>query len=77
MMTYTDKLEAFFRDRPMQWTDGLIIGEIAGVYGWRSRISDTRKRGLNIQNKQLKRPDGSIRSLYRYVPESKPKPIGS
>jgi hypothetical protein len=70
-LTLTDKLEAYFKARPNQWVDGMLLGQIAGQYAWRSRASDLRKRGLTIENRQrrVRRPDGShyVISEYRWV----------
>lgn len=72
-ITLTDQLAAYFEERPNEWIDGLELGRIAGVYAWRSRCSDLRKRGMEIQNKVERDADGKAVSLYCYVPpESKP-----
>lgn len=66
-------LAAFFRARPAVWVDGREL-EIAGRYGWRSRVSDVRRPpyGLTIENRlrRVRRPDGSayVVSEYRYLP---------
>jgi hypothetical protein len=62
-----DKLETFFRARPHVWIDGKELATIAGGYGWRSRCSDLRKRGMTVENRQRRRGDYTI-SEYRYVP---------
>jgi hypothetical protein len=62
-----DKLETFFRARPNTWIDGKELATIAGGYGWRSRCSDLRKRGLTVENRQ-RRCGGYTISEYRYVP---------
>jgi hypothetical protein len=62
-----DKLETFFRARPHVWIDGKELATIAGGYGWRSRCSDLRKRGMTVENRQRCRGDYTI-SEYRYVP---------
>ena len=62
-----DKLEAFFKERPNTWVDGKWLAEIAGGYGWRSRCSDLRKRGMTVENRQRRRAGFTI-SEYRYVP---------
>lgn len=66
-MTLADKLEAHFRANPEMWLDGLELAQVAGVYAWRSRCSDLRKRGMRIDNKQIKLASGRVASLYRYV----------
>jgi hypothetical protein len=72
--TFLDKLEAFFKDRPNVSVDGKRLAEIAGCYGWRTRVSDLRtKRGMTIVNDVLTLKDGSGKpykiSHYTYVPE--------
>jgi len=68
------QLAAFFRGRPNLWLDGAgEIAQIAGRYGWRSRISDLRKPPFNmtIANRQrhVRRSDGGafVVSEYRLV----------
>jgi hypothetical protein len=69
-----DKLEAFFKDRPNVSVDGKRLAEIAGCYGWRTRVSDLRtKRGMNIVNDVLTLKDASGKpykiSHYTFLPE--------
>ncbi len=69
----TDRLEAFFRAHPLQWIDGKQLGEIAGGYGWRTRCSDLRKRGMEIRNRQRRfigdDAEAWVVSEYCYVPQ--------
>jgi hypothetical protein len=71
-MSLCDRLEQFFKQHPEQWIDGRTLATIAGNYGWRTRASDLRRRGLAIANRQrrIKREDGSVFviSEYRYQP---------
>lgn len=73
-LSLCDKLEAYLKARPNQWVDGRHIATVAGSYGWRTRLSDLRKRGLTIENHQERYVglDGQWRtqSLYRYVPDA-------
>ena len=64
----TDLVEAYLRARPGEWIDGLVFAAFAGQYAWRSRLSDCRRRGLTIANRQRRRADGSVISEYRYIP---------
>jgi hypothetical protein len=81
-LSLCDKLEAYLRARPNQWIDGVTFEPIAGKYGWRTRVSDLRKkRGMVIENRVRVVPKfmvvagsehlcGSFKvSEYRYVPE--------
>jgi hypothetical protein len=44
-LTLTDRLEALFRSRPCEWLDGRLLANTAGYAGWRTRVSDLRRRG--------------------------------
>jgi hypothetical protein len=66
--TLNDRLAAHFKANPLTWIDGKELATIAGGYGWRSRCSDLRKRGMTVENKQERR-HGYTRSFYRYVPD--------
>lgn len=46
-----ERLARFFREHPDEWIDGRQISR-AGYGGFRSRISDLRKLGLVIINRQ-------------------------
>lgn len=65
-----DKLEAYFKARPNVWIDGKELAKIAGGYGWRTRCSDVRKRGLTIENRVRRpNPNEPFKVIeYRYVP---------
>lgn len=71
----TDKLEAFFRDRPLTWIDGKTLAQIAGGYAWRTRTSELRKRGMVIENRVTTRYTAGQTAFkaseYRYVPSAK------
>lgn len=55
-MTLCARLAAHFSARPGQWIDGRELGQIAGAYAWRSRVSDLRHPPFNltIENRQRK-----------------------
>jgi len=73
------RLAEFFRDRPGAWVDGRALGDLAGVYAWRTRVSDLRRAPFRmvIANRQRRivRPDGSafVISEYKFVQESPPR----
>lgn len=68
--TRLGKVARHFAAHPGQWVDGLAFEGIGGRYAWRSRIAECRtKLGMRIDNRQQRRPDGSVRSEYRYQPE--------
>ncbi len=64
--TYTERVAAMFKAQPGVWIDGMVIAQMAGCYGWRSRISDARRAyGLNIENRQ-RRVGRKVVSEYRW-----------
>ena len=70
-MSLNDRLAAYFRARPNRWIDGRDLADVAGAYAWRSRCADLRKRGMRIENKQVRKEFmGQVwtESFYRYVP---------
>jgi hypothetical protein len=71
-LSLCDKLEAYLKARPNQWIDGKRFETVAGGYGWRTRVSDLRrKRGMRIENRvrTIKRDGYSFKvSEYLYVP---------
>lgn len=69
-----DKLESFFRARPNKWVNATTLMTVAGSMGWRTRVSNIRKRGMVIQNhvESILRDGKTFKtSYYRYVPEPK------
>jgi hypothetical protein len=75
-----DKLAAYFSARPGQWIDGKELATVAGGYGWRTRCSDLRKRGMAIENRVRHfMVNGSRYSVseYRYVPGASTQPSES
>ena len=67
MNTFRGRVEDYFRARPDQWIDGLAIAQVGGAYAWRSRVSDCRTLGMNIENRQRKVGEVTV-SEYRFVP---------
>jgi hypothetical protein len=70
-VTLIDRLEQLFRQHPGEWIDGRVLAEHAGIYAWRSRCSDLRRKGLDIRNRQrrIRTATGScVVSEYAYVP---------
>ena len=65
--TLTDKVAAYFSRYPNQWIDVMALADLAGLGGWRTRVSEARHRGLNIQQRLIRWPDGRNRSQYRLV----------
>lgn len=76
--TLAAAVAAFFKARPNAWIDGRDVMQIAGAYGWRTRISDCRRQfGMQISNRQRRVRAGGGQSFtvseYRYTP---PAPTG-
>jgi hypothetical protein len=75
--TLTDQLAEFFRRRPGQWIDGVVLAQIAGRYAWRSRVSELRRPpySMRVQNRQRHVRAGDMAkwtvSEYRYLPEAR------
>ncbi len=67
-MSLNDQLEQHFRARAGVWIDGKELAQIAGGYGWRTRCSDLRKRGMVIENRVRRTPHYAV-SEYRWVPD--------
>ena len=67
MNTFRGRVEDYFRARPDQWIDGLVIARVGGAYAWRSRVSDCRTLGMTIENRQRKVGEVTV-SEYRFVP---------
>lgn len=77
--TFTDRLQAFFAARPNQLIDGLELARQGSAYAWRTRVSDLRKRGMQIENEieYVRDAEGKVIrkiSRYRYVPDL-PEPV--
>ena len=72
-MTFTERVAAYFKERPNQWIDGNTLAEVGGCYAWRSRISDCRTQfRMAIENRQ-RRAKGQLGrvytiSEYRFIP---------
>ncbi len=70
-LTYRDAVAAYFKAHPGQWIDGLELARIGGAYAWRTRVSDCRAAGLDIENEVRRVPNSQRKiSLYRYRPAS-------
>lgn len=68
---------AYFKSYPGKWISTRELELEGGRNAWRTRVSDARKvveaEGGVIQNRQERRADGSIWSVYRYLPA---QPLG-
>jgi hypothetical protein len=76
--TFADDLDAFFRARIGQWVDGMSISRVAGMYAWRTRVSDVRLRfkaeGGDIVNRlrRVETEDGQTVIVSEYRAELPP-----
>lgn len=67
--SFTLKVADYFKARPGVWLDGNELATVGGCYAWRSRISDCRKLGMTVDNRQRKVGPRTI-SEYRYQPQT-------
>ena len=65
--SFTLQVAELFKSKPGQWIDGMTLAAIGGQYAWRSRVSDCRKLGMVVQNRQRK-VGRRVISEYRYQP---------
>lgn len=66
---FRDQVADLFKSHPNEWLDGMTIAEIGGCYASRTRISECRTQlGMTIENRVVRRANGSRKSEYRYVP---------
>jgi hypothetical protein len=64
----TDKLEAYFRANPMEWTSALHMAVLVGVSGVRQRRLEVEKRGLTLERQEWTDERGRHHIAFRYVP---------
>jgi hypothetical protein len=70
-LSLCDKLEAYFRDRPHRWLTAQMLMQVAGQMAWRTRVSDLRKRGMDIENRTRRvsiHADGCPSNVLNYAP---------
>lgn len=76
-MNFTDRVMAFFRERPNVWLRATLLEEPGGRQAWRTRISDARKRfeaagegTIENRTRRIKTDGGEAWTLseYRFVP---------
>lgn len=48
--TFTEAVAELFQSRPNTWIDARELMAVGGMYAWRTRCSECRKRGLRIEN---------------------------
>ena len=67
-MSLTERVRALFLSRPGEWLDGRAIAQVGGYAGWRTRVSDCRRKfSMQIENTVERHEDYTV-SRYRYVP---------
>ena len=72
-LSYRDAVAHYFKAHPNQWIDGLELARIGGAYAWRTRVSECRDLGMQIENDVRQMPNARRKvSLYRFVPPSQP-----
>ena len=65
-VSYTDDVAQYFQSRPGVWVNGMHLAAVGGCYAWRSRVSDCRRLGMHIDNRQWSAQDGQTVSEYRF-----------
>lgn len=74
--TFTDRVAEFLKRNPNVWIPAIRFEAIGGRQAWRTRLSEARRSGMQIENRtqRVKRADGSTYTLseYRYVPATEP-----
>lgn len=70
-MNKTEAVINLFQSRPNEWISAIALEPVGGRLGWRTRVSEARKAGLNIENKVTRWKDGAgnkfVFSAYRLV----------
>jgi hypothetical protein len=64
--TMKAKVEDFLKEHDGQWVDAKLLMEVGGMFAWRTRVSDCRKLGMFIENRQ-RSVDGYTCTEYRYT----------
>jgi hypothetical protein len=49
--TLQQRLAEYFAAHPDVWVDGRQLSKVAGFYAYRTRISEIRRRGMDIENR--------------------------
>lgn len=71
--TFHDRVYEYLTRAPGQPIDGIDLAKIGGVYAWRTRVSEVRRRleregrGTIIWRDE-RQPNGTRRSLYTFLP---------
>jgi len=60
------RVEDFLKARDGQWVDAKLLMEVGGMFAWRTRVSDCRKLGMYIENRQ-RSVNGYTCTEYRYT----------
>jgi hypothetical protein len=72
--SFRQMVAAFFKARPNEWIDAVALEGVGGRQAWRTRVSECRRQGMNIENRVRRERnvigDGYTVSEYRYVPEA-------
>jgi len=63
----TDLAEELFRSRPGMWIGVLELVDVAGLCGWRARLSDLRLRLKRADEGDIEWNRDIRRSAYRWV----------
>ena len=62
-----DKIAARLLQAPGNWVAMTDLWAVSGAFAVHSRIADLRRRGMNIEQRNERQPDGTIHSYYRII----------
>lgn len=66
-LSFTDRAERLFEASPNTWLHWTVFAQQCGALAWRTRISECRKRGMQIDNKVEQAENGVKHSYYRWT----------
>lgn len=71
--TLREAVAEYFRANPGRWVSAYELMKVGGSMAWRTRVSEVRRMGLNIENRVDRDSQGVAQSFYRYSPPVKLK----
>lgn len=67
-----ESLRLYFRARPNRWVSYIVLAQVAGFGGWRTRISNLRRQTrMRFERREVRKPNGVVDSQYRWKTRSK------
>lgn len=71
--TLREVVAAHFKAHPNRWISAYELMELGGRMAWRTRVSEVRRMGFDIENRVERDASGIAQSFYRYSPPVKLK----